>query len=117
MTEKAEELTKFRELSNNGDTDVQITLASRILATSSDEQRVVEAYKWLFISLFLNNENARNLVEFVRRSMSEEQVLEADALVEKWIVEKNEELMESRNDAWTFDLKDAFKNVRKEILN
>ncbi len=74
----------------NGDSELQITLASKLLAASSDEQRVVEAYKWLFISLFLNNENARKLIEFVRRSMSEEQVLEADALVEKWIVEKNE---------------------------
>jgi len=117
MTKKSEELTNFHEMANNGDTDVQITLASKILANSNDDSRVIEAYKWLFISLFLNNENARNLVEFVRRSMSEEQVVEADALVEKWIVEKNEELMESRNDAWTFDLKDAFKNVRKEILN
>jgi hypothetical protein len=105
------------QLANNGDTDVQITLASKILATSSDEHRVIEAYKWLFISLFLNNEKARKLVEFVRRSMSEEQVLEADALVEKWIGEKNQELMELRNQNWSKEMLETFKNVKKALLN
>lgn len=102
---------------NNGDTDVQITLASKILANSNDESRVIEAYKWLFISLFLDNENARKLVEFVRRSMSEEQVLEADALVEKWIGEKNQELMELRNQNWSKEMLETFKNVKKALLN
>ena len=104
-------------LANNGDTDVQITLASKILATSSDEHRVIEAYKWLFISLFLNNEKARKLVEFVRITMSEEQVIEADAFVEKWIEEKNQELMESRNKEWSKEMLETFKNVKKALLN
>ena len=110
-------MNQLIELANNGDTVVQITLASKILATSSDEHQVIEAYKWLFISLFLGNENARKNAEFVHRSMSEEQVLEADALVEKWIEEKIQELMESRNKEWSKEMLETFKNVKKGLLN
>jgi hypothetical protein len=121
MTKKKESYASWNtllfSLANNGDSELQITLASKLLATSSDKQRVVEAYKWLFISLFLNNENAQKIIEFVRRGMSEEQVLEADGLVEKWIEEKNQELMESRNKEWSKEMLETFKNVKKGLLN
>ena len=39
----------------NGISEMQITFASEILAKRTDEKRVVDAYKWLFISLFLEN--------------------------------------------------------------
>ena len=54
---------------------------------------------------------------FIRISMSEEQILEADDLVEKWIEVKNQELLESRNQNWSKELLETFKNVKKALLN
>ena len=114
MSNKYENLLDYAK---NGHIDSQILLASKLLTKSYDKSRVIEAYKWLFISLFLNNEKARKLVEFVRITISEEKVIEADAFVEKWIEEKNQELMESRNKEWSKEMLETFKNVKKALLN
>ena len=108
---------KLLSSSSNGHIDSQILLASKLLTESNDKNRVVEAYKWLFISLFLGNAQSNDMLFFIRISMSEEQILEADDLVEKWIEEKNQELMESRNKEWSKEMLETFKNVKKALLN
>lgn len=102
----------------NGASDMQISFASEILAKRTDEKRVVEAYKWLFIALFLDNMLGKELGAFVRRSMTDEQVLEADALVELWVEKKNDELLESRTDQWSQELHKKFPpSIKHQMLN
>ena len=101
----------------NGHIDSQILLASKLLTETNEKYRVIEAYKWLFISLFLGNAQSNDMLFFIRISMSEEQILEADALVEKWIEEKNQELLELRNQNWSKEMLDTFKDVKKALLN
>ena len=99
-----------------GVSELQISFASEILSKRTDEKRVVEAYKWLFIALFLDNMQAKDLGGFVRRSMSEEQVLEADALVEQWVEKKNDELLESDTKYWSQELHLKFPQSSKSRL-
>jgi hypothetical protein len=102
----------------NGVSEMQITFASEILAKKTDEKRVVDAYKWLFIALFLDNFQAKDLGAFVRRSMTDEQVLEADALVELWVEKKNDELLESRTESWSQELHNKFpQSLKQQMLN
>jgi hypothetical protein len=101
-----------------GVSEMQITFASEILSKRTDERRVVEAYKWLFISLFLANLQAKDLGAFVRRSMTDEQVLEADALVEEWVEKKNDELLESNTVYWSQELHIKFpQSMKTRLLN
>ena len=102
----------------NGVSEMQISFASEILAKRTDEKRVVEAYKWLFIALFLDNIQGKDLGAFVRRSMTDEQVLEADALVELWVEKKNDELLESRTESWSQELHNKFpQSLKQQMLN
>jgi hypothetical protein len=102
----------------NGISEMQISFASHILATRTDEKRAVEAYKWLFIALFLDNMQGKDLGAFVRRSMTDEQVLEADALVELWVEKKNDELLESRTESWSQELHNKFpQSLKQQMLN
>ena len=113
-------ISEFQRLlhsANNGHIDSQILLASKLLTETNEKYRVIEAYKWVFISLFLGNAQSNDMLFFIRISMSEEQILEADDLVEKWIEVKNQELLESRNQNWSKELLETFKNVKKALLN
>ena len=104
--------------SEYGVSELQITFASLILATRNDEKRVLDAYKWLFIALFLDNMQASDLGGFVRRSMTNEQVLEADALVEVWVEKKNDELLESNTANWSQELHMKFpQSMKGRLLN
>ena len=102
----------------NGVAVHQIHFASHILTKRTDEKRVVEAYKWLFIALFLGNMQGKDLGAFVRRSMSDEQVLEADALVKLSVEKKNDELLESRTESWSQELNNKFPQLlKRKMLN
>ena len=115
MTSEYEWLEKCAE---NGVSEIQISFASHILVNRTDEKRVVDAYKWLFIALFLDNLQAKDLGAFVRRSMTDEQVLEADALVELWVEKKNDELLESNTKDWSQELHSKFpQTLKHQMLN
>jgi hypothetical protein len=118
---KSEFKTEFEWLehcSENGVSELQITFASEILSKRNDEKRVVDAYKWLFIALFLDNMQGKDLGAFVRRSMTDEQVLEADALVELWVEKKTDELLESRTEQWSQELHNKFpSSIKHQMLN
>jgi hypothetical protein len=121
MNESKKYSTEYEWLEHyaeNGISEMQISFASQILATRTDEKRVVDAYKWLFIALFLDNLQAKDLGAFVRRSMTDEQVLEADALVESWVEKKNDELLESNTKDWSQELHSKFpQTLKQQMLN
>ena len=98
-----------------GITDMQIALASQILISKSEPK--TEAYKWLFIALYLGDQSAHELVAFLSRTMTEEQVQTGDALVESWIESKNEQFLEQKTDGWSQQLLDSCCSVRQYLLN
>ena len=104
--------------SKNGDSDLQIAFSSFILSTRTDEQRVVEAYKWALISRFLGNSKGADVLLFIRLSMSDQQVLEADALVEHWAGMKQTEFLEGKTENWSNQLNETWaENNRKGQLH
>jgi len=100
--------------SENGDTDSQITFASLILSTRTDEKRVVEAYKWAFISRFLGNSKGEDVLLFIRRGMSDQQVSKADALVEQWAGKKQTESLEGKTESWSIQLKETWAETERQ---
>ena len=91
-----------------GASDYQLQLAFLILSTRTDEKRVAEAYKWLFIATYLGNERGNSIVSLLQSCMSDEQLLEAKMLIELWIKSKQDEFIEGRINAWTQQLKDTW---------
>ena len=74
----------------------------------TDEQRVTDAYKWLFIATFLENKRAEELAAFIRMGMSEDQVIEAEAKIKLWIEAKTEQLLDMKTTDWSKELRDQF---------
>ncbi len=96
--------------SNCGVTEHQLNLASLILTSRTDGKRTVEAYKWLFAADALGNPAASELLGFLRRSMTVEQVQEADSMFESWLDARNIEYTASKTNDWGQELHAAFKN-------
>lgn len=98
-----------------GITDMQIALASQILISKCEP--TTEAYKWFFIALYLGDHSAHELVAFLSRTMTEEQVQKGDELVEAWLESKNEQFLEQKTDGWSQPLLDSCRSVRQYLLN
>jgi len=96
----------YLHCSEQGASDYQIRLAFLILTTRNDDKRVVEAYKWVFIATYLGNKRAEQIVTLLQECMSDEQVIEANALVDLWAEAKQDEFLEGKSNAWTQELKD-----------
>jgi hypothetical protein len=103
----------LRYCAENGVSEMQISLASEILSRSTDEHRCTEAYKWLFISHWLGNSTAKEIVHFVRRSMTDEQVEKADAMVESWLENKNDEWLDLKTDEWSKEFSAKFLQSKR----
>lgn len=113
-TEFKSEYDWLEYCSENGDPDLQIAFSSHILSTRKDEQRVVEAYKWAFISRFLGNSKGADALLFIRLSMSDQQVLEADALVEHWAGMKQTEFLEGKTENWSIQLNENWAQTKRQ---
>jgi len=93
----------------HGLSDHQIWFASHIMTNRTDKNRVVEAYKWVTIAETLGNPNAVNVSGFLRASMTEEQVANADLLIDEWVAARDDDLVNNRTDDWSMELKQKFK--------
>ena len=113
-TEFKSEYDWLEYCSENGDPDLQIAFSSHILSTRKDEQRVIEAYKWAFISRFLGNLKGEDVLLFIRMSMSDQQVLEADALVEHWVGIKQTEFLEGNTENWSTQLNVSWADSNRQ---
>ena len=92
----------------HGLSDHQIWFASHIMTSRTDENRAVEAYKWVMIAETLGNPYAVNLSGFLRTSMTEDQVAKADLLIDEWIKARDDDLLNNRTDDWSMELKQKF---------
>jgi hypothetical protein len=99
----------------HGASDYQLRLAFMILTTRTDEKRIVEAYKWMFISTFIGNKRAEQIVTLLQECMSDEQVVEANALVDLWAESKQDEFLEGKSHTWTQELKNSWTSEESRL--
>jgi len=99
----------YEQCAIHGVTFYQLELASLILTSRTDDKRALEAYKWLFIAHALENPSAMELIIFLNRSMTAEQVLEAESMVQSWLDDRNTEYAASKTDDWGQELHTFFK--------
>lgn len=81
------------------------------MTTRTDENRVVEAYKWVTITETLGNPYAVNVSDFLRTSMTEEQVVKADQLIDEWVAARDDDVINNRTDDWSMELKQKFRSA------
>jgi hypothetical protein len=71
-----------------GDPWQQIRLAAMILAYEVGEDRVIEAYMWLYLAKLLGAAEADHQLTFLMWVMSEQQVQEGILCAETWVENK-----------------------------
>lgn len=110
------EIEIIENYAENGETNYQIKIASQVLTSESQPTSIIKAYKWLFLANILGNAKASDLIAFLRLSMSDLQVNEADRLVEEWLETKTNEFLEDNNEDWSEELRNLFKNTTKKQM-
>ena len=107
------------EKANNGDAEQQYLFASKIIATRTDENRLVDAYKWLFLSTFLKYEKAQECCQFIVNFMTMEQIESGNKLVDEWLAEKDNMILECKDTNFSVELKSSFggKEARSKQLH
>ena len=78
----------------HGFTESMLKLSMQILTSRTDEKRVAEAYKWLFLARFLNDSKSEDPLLLLRSCLSDSQIQEGEALVDVWATQKQSEFNE-----------------------
>jgi hypothetical protein len=90
---------------DHGASDLQLHLAFKILLTRTDANRVIDAYKWLFLAHYIGNRRAGDTLTFIHANMTDDQLVEANAMIDSWIQSKQVEVLAGQNKNWTNELK------------
>lgn len=78
----------FLLLAENGHCSYQYRLAIEINSKSKNPDRLVQTYKWLFLSVLLSGNQSKEVIDFVYLGMSADEIHVADTLIEAWIEDK-----------------------------
>lgn len=100
----AEEIKWHQPDANLGYTKVQHRLGLLYLESATDPHELYQAYKWLFISVALGNEKAREALIEVNRRLDYEQIGEAYQLAEDWFEEKFDDDLGRDESNWSPEL-------------
>ncbi len=100
----AEEIKWHQPDANLGYTKVQHRLGLLYLESATDPHELYQAYKWLFISVALGNEKAREALIEVNRRLDYEQIGEAYQLAEDWFEEKFDDDLDRDECNWSPEL-------------
>jgi TPR repeat protein len=87
-----------------GFTSVQHRLGVLYLESASGSDDLYQAYKWLFISVALGNETARDELIEVNRRLDYEEIEEAYQLAEDWFDEKFDDDFDRDECNWSPEL-------------
>ena len=87
-----------------GFTSAQHRLGVLYLESASGADDLYQAYKWLFISVALGNEAARDDLIEVNRRLDYEQIGEAYQLAEDWFEEKFDDDLDQDECNWSPEL-------------
>jgi hypothetical protein len=94
---------EFHRLAKYGHSGFQYFLASQIITASDYPNRRVEAYKWASLAVLLGESFAEEVPNFLRLSMSEEEIELANQLVEDWFESAVESIQagEGHEEGWS----------------
>ena len=99
-----EEIKWHQADANLGFTGAQHRLGKLYLESASGSDDLYQAYKWLFISVALGNEAARDDLIEVNRRLDYEQIGEAYQLAEDWFEEKFDDDLDRDECNWSPEL-------------
>ena len=88
----------------NGFTESMMKLSIKILINRTDEKRILEAYKWIFLARFLGNPKSDEIINLLYPNLSESQIEEADTLVTSWACLKQTEFNLNKTEDWDENL-------------
>ena len=91
-------------LAENGHCSYQYQLASEIHSKSQRQDRIVQTYKWLCLSLFLGDLRAKEVCNFVYLGMTAEEIEQGNMLVDAWIEDKFECEPSRDKSGWSSEL-------------
>jgi hypothetical protein len=110
MNNKTEEITKFREMANNGCLDSMYWLASALLVSDSSKDRAIEASKWLFLAIYLRHEKSKAVLEFINSTQDSEAFEISYQSAVSWLEEKYEEFETDKDiSKWSSELYELVK--------
>lgn len=87
-----------------GYTKSQHRLGLLYLESANDSDLLYQAYKWLFISVALGNETAKDDLVKVNKLLDYDQIIEAYQLAEEWFEKKFDEEFERDESVWSPEL-------------
>lgn len=99
-----EEIKWHQTDANLGFTSAQHRLGVLYLESASGSDDLYQAYKWLFISVALGNEMAKDDLIEVNRRLDYEQISEAYQLAEDWFEEKFDDDLDRDECNWSPEL-------------
>lgn len=77
---------KFHHLAQYGHSGFQYFLAAQIISSDDYPNRLIEAYKWASLAVLLGESFAEEIPNFLRQSMSENEVQLANHAIEDWFI-------------------------------
>ena len=119
---KEEKFARYLEDAEHGASSFQVFLASMIIADANYPDRMVEALKWVYISKCLKDTLADdNIISFLTRGMTDQEVERALNLVDAWVESKineaHDESIDPESLDWSKELQELTGlTVRKEAI-
>ena len=99
-----QEILYRREDSERGCTKAQHRLGALLMLKKKNINSLYEAYKWLFISVALGNENARNDLAEVNSLLGVDEIDPGFDMAMEWFSEKFEESIDRKEQEWSMEL-------------
>lgn len=104
---------KFHHLAQYGHSGFQYFLAAQIIASDDYPNRRVEAYKWASLAVLLGESFAEEIPNFLRQSMSENEVQLANKAIEDWFSRAALSIAagEGQAEGWSISVLNMFENI------
>ena len=99
-----QEILYRREDSERGCTKAQHRLGALLMLKKKNINALYEAYKWLFISVALGNENAKDDLTEVNALLGVDEIDSGFDMAMEWFSEKFEESIERQEQDWSMEL-------------
>ena len=104
---------RFHRLAQYGHSSFQCFLASQIIASDDYPNRRVEAYRWASLAVLLGESFAQEIPNFLRQSMSEQEIDMANQLIEDWFSKATVSIRagEGQTEGWSVSILKMFENI------
>jgi hypothetical protein len=99
-----QEILHRTEEAERGCSKAQLRLGSLLMERKNDLKALHEAYKWLFISVVLGNESAKDVLAEVNKMLGEDEIYPGFELATEWLAEKFDEDINTKEEEWSMEL-------------